>query len=391
MVDREGVSGSGAFKMVRLTVCTLLLFTLAACGERQRAEPKPTGEPIADVAAGQAIAQRSCASCHRADGAGAAPGIPQLGRQDVAYLVQSIQQYAAGTRQHAVLKEMTPKFSAADIRNVAAYYASLPVPAGQPVTPTQAVAPYERGKASAAACAACHGADGNSTTTGTPSLAGQQPIYLLAALAEYHRGDRSPPVLQAMLRRADAVELESLALYYAAQSPAARSAPAVGDAAAGETLALRCTGCHGWRGISDDAATPMLAGQDPVYLAKALGGYGKSRHHASMERQLGPLGAKEIRDIAAYFAAQKGRASQSAQDLVAQLSDKCDRCHGATAGQSTPTAPRIRGQDKDYLVMALRAYRDDRRASSTMHKMSLPFSEAAIDGLAAYYARQPSQ
>jgi len=390
MTFRESISVAGAFKMFRLTVCFFALFTLVSCGEREGAKTKPAGEPIVDVGAGQAIAQRSCVSCHRADGAGAAPGIPQLGRQNAAYLVQSIQHYAAGKRRHAVLKDMTPQLSDADIRNVAAYYASLPIPAVEPVTP-QGPGPYERGKASAAACAGCHGVDGNSTTPGTPSLAGQQPIFLLAAMAEYHRGDRSPPALQAMLRRADSVELESLALYYASQSPKARSAPAVGDPAAGESLALRCTGCHGWRGVSDDAATPMLAGQDPAYLVKALGGYGKSRHHASMERQLGPLGEKEVRDIAAYFAAQNGRASQPAQDLVAQLSDKCDRCHGAGAGEPPAPVPRIRGQDKDYLVMALRSYRDDRRASSTMHKMSLPFSEAAIEGLAAHYARQPPQ
>jgi cytochrome c553 len=377
--------------MGRLTLCIFVFFALAACGERERAETKPAGERVADLVAGQAIAQRSCHSCHRADGSGAAPGIPQLGRQDADYLVQSIRHYAAGTRRHAVLKDMTPQLSDADILNVAAYYAGLPTPAVETAASVKGLSPYERGKASAAACAGCHGADGNSTTAGTPSLAGQQPIYLLAAIAEYHRGDRSPPALQAMLRRADAVELESLALYYASQSPQARSAPAVGDPAAGETLALRCTGCHGWRGVSDDTATPMLAGQDPVYLVKALGGYGTSRHHASMERQLGPLGEKEARDIAAYYATQQGRASQSAQDLIAQMSDKCDRCHGAAASQPIASLPRIRGQDKDYLVMALRAYRDDRRASSTMHKMSLPFSEAAIEGLAAYYARQPSQ
>ena len=376
--------------MVRLMLCMVVLFTLAACGEKDRAQTRPPGEPIADPAAGQAIAQRSCQSCHRADGSGAAPGIPQLGQQSAAYLVEAMKHYAAGTRRHAVLKDMTPQLSDADIRNVAAYYASLTIPTVAPVTP-QVPGPYERGKASAAACAGCHGADGNSTTPGTPSLAGQQPIFLLAALAEYHRGDRSPPALQAMLRRTDAIELESLALYYASQSPKARSEPAVGDPAAGESLALRCTGCHGWRGVSDDAATPMLAGQDPAYLVKALGGYGKSRHHASMERQLGPLGEKEIRDIAAYFAKQNGRASQPAQDLVAQLSDKCDRCHGAAAGEPPAPVPRIRGQDKDYLVMALRSYRDDRRASSTMHKMSLPFSEVAIEGLAAHYARQPAQ
>jgi cytochrome c553 len=51
--------------------------------------------------------------------------------------------------------------------------------------------------------------------------------------------------------------------------------------------------------------------------------------------------------------------------------------------------PKIRGQDQDYLVMALRAYRDDRRESSAMHKMSLPYGDALIESLASYYAGQP--
>jgi cytochrome c553 len=399
MTGLAAAPGARTGGMAALSVCTLLLLlALTGCGQREGANTKPAAPatqpasaPAADPAAGQAIARRNCVSCHLDDGAGAAPGIPQLGRQNAAYLVQSMQQYAAASRRHAVLKDMTPQLSDADVRNVAAYYASLSIPAAEPVSAEQAPTPYERGKAMAAACAGCHGADGNSTTAGIPSLAGQQPIFLLAALSEYHRGDRSPPAVQSMLRRADAVELESLALYFAAQTPATRTAQATGDAVAGEALALRCTGCHGWRGVSDDAATPMLAGQDPMYLGKALRGYGKSRHHASMERQLGPLGEKEIRDIAAYFAAQKGRASHAAGDRVAQMAANCDRCHGNAAAQEAAAAPRIRGQDKDYLVIALRSYRDDRRASSTMHKMSLPFSETTIEALATHYARQLPQ
>jgi cytochrome c553 len=51
--------------------------------------------------------------------------------------------------------------------------------------------------------------------------------------------------------------------------------------------------------------------------------------------------------------------------------------------------PRLNGQDRDYLVMALRAYRDDRRESSTMHKMSLPYGDSIIESIATYYASQP--
>ena len=39
--------------------------------------------------------------------------------------------------------------------------------------------------------------------------------------------------------------------------------------------------------------------------------------------------------------------------------------------------------------MALRAYRDDRRESSTMHKMSLPYGDSIIESIATYYASQP--
>jgi cytochrome c553 len=53
--------------------------------------------------------------------------------------------------------------------------------------------------------------------------------------------------------------------------------------------------------------------------------------------------------------------------------------------------PKISGQDRDYLVMALRAYRDDRRESSMMHKMSLPYSDSVIDSVAAFYAAQPAR
>ena len=53
--------------------------------------------------------------------------------------------------------------------------------------------------------------------------------------------------------------------------------------------------------------------------------------------------------------------------------------------------PKIRGQDRDYLIMSLRAYRDDRRESSTMHKMSLPYSDSIMESLSSSYASQPAK
>jgi len=53
--------------------------------------------------------------------------------------------------------------------------------------------------------------------------------------------------------------------------------------------------------------------------------------------------------------------------------------------------PRLNGQDMDYLVMALRSYRDNRRQTSVMHSMVLPYGDAVIESLASYYASQPSK
>jgi cytochrome c553 len=41
--------------------------------------------------------------------------------------------------------------------------------------------------------------------------------------------------------------------------------------------------------------------------------------------------------------------------------------------------------------MSLRAYRDGKRASSFMHAMIYPYSDAIIDSIATWYASQPAK
>ena len=50
----------------------------------------------------------------------------------------------------------------------------------------------------------------------------------------------------------------------------------------------------------------------------------------------------------------------------------------------------IFGQDKDYPSWRS-AYRDDRRDSTVMHRMSLPYGDAIIETIAALYASQPAK
>jgi len=169
-----------------------------------------TAKPLSgDAAAGKTIAERDCKGCHGLDGKGIAPAIPNLAAQRERYLLASLQEYKEGKRPHAALREMAGRMSDADMRNVAAYFASLPAVASVPAKDLKQSSPYEQGKQLAAGCAKCHGEDGNSKLPGTPSLAGQQPHYLVAAIQEYHQGDRKAAIMKSMLRDTDRLALET--------------------------------------------------------------------------------------------------------------------------------------------------------------------------------------
>jgi cytochrome c553 len=300
-----------------------------------------------------------------------------------------LNEYRTRKRTHAALKDIAEQLSEAETRNVAAYYASLPPIAT--AADVQRFSPYEIGRVRAAACTTCHGENGNSTTPGTPSLAGQQPRYFVIATQEYLNGIREKAPMHSLIRELDRLDLESLALYFASQTPAQRSAPAFGDAAAGEPLSAACGGCHGAHGVSTDPVTPNLAGQDAQYLLDSTKAYRKARRHDGMQRAVAGLSDRDIENIAAFYSVQKSRAAEKGETLVQELSEKCNRCHRADRPSATMAIPNIRGQDKDYLVMALRAYRDDRRESSVMHKMSLPYGDAVIESLASFYASRPER
>jgi cytochrome c553 len=391
-IVRHDPSDATGCTMKRLIVGIACWAALAGCTEQDKPATKPASARSlqADIGAGKAVAQSECMACHGLDGKGVAPGIPHLAAQRESYLVASLQEYKEGKRRHAALKEMATRMSDAQTRNVLAYYASLPPLTSVAAADIKLSSPYQEGKALAASCATCHGEDGNSKTPGIPSLAGQQPHYLVNAIREYHQGERKTVSMKEMLRDASRLDLEKLALYFASQTPVVRPAPPFGDPVAGRSLSAMCGGCHGAGGVSSDAATPSLAGQDAQYLLNAIKAYRSARQHWGMQRYAAGLGDKEAEHLAAFYATQQPIAADAAPTTAQELATKCNRCHDAE-DSSAIAMPKIRGQDKDYLIMALRAYRDDRRESSTMHRMSSIYSNAIIEDIASYYASQRAQ
>lgn len=368
----------------------VLSLALFGCGEKKDAADNTTTKTVkTDALAGKALADKTCKACHGANGGSVAPAIPHLAAQRERYLLASLNEYKNGKRTHAALRDIANQMSEADMRNVAAYFAGLPPVANVATGDVKHTSPYEKGKAVSVECAKCHSEDGNAKAPGTPTLAGQQPHYLVAAILEYHRDDRKVASMKSIMRDSDRLDLESLALYYSAQTPTQRTTPTRGDATAGQPLSAMCGGCHGAKGVSVDAATPSLAGQDAQYLIKATKAYRTTRQNWGMQRYVSNLSDKDIDNIAAFYASQQPKVGAQIASSTQELAVKCDRCHDQD--DSAAPAPKMKGQDKDYLVMALRSYRDGKRESTTMHNMSFPYSNAIIESLASWYASQPNK
>lgn len=85
-------------------------------------------------------------------------------------------------------------------------------------------------------------------------------------------------------------------------------------------------------------------------------------------------------------------ATNDKQDVVAGTVHMCSSCHGMEGKSVSPTFPRLAGQQKDYLVTQLKAFRDHTRADPHAHTymwgMAAALSDTTIDGLADYYSSQ---
>ncbi len=63
----------------------------------------------------------------------------------------------------------------------------------------------------------------------------------------------------------------------------------------------------------------------------------------------------------------------------------CIPCHGANGISVHSTWPNLAGQDKQYLAMQLKAYRDGTRKSAMMYPMAFDLADEDIDDMANYF------
>jgi len=188
---------------------------------------------------------------------------------------------------------------------MALVYASLAAAAGD--------APdLERGRQiGGTVCAACHGADGNSTIAANPKLAGQSADYIAAQLAAFKAGTRPSPIMQGMAAPLTPEDMRAVGAYFQSQKPAPAFARDKALAQRGQQLwragnkaqgVPACAGCHGAAGHGIPAQYPRLAGQHPELVLGWLKAYATGERPNQV---MGPVAAKlsenDMRAAAEYI------------------------------------------------------------------------------------------
>ena len=170
-------------------------------------------EAAGDVEQGKQLGF-TCMGCHGIAGyRNAYPSfrVPKLGGQQGAYIEAALRAYRDGTRAHPTMRAHASSLTDQDIENLIAWIASSDGASDTVTTETAAhVAP-------AAACVACHGADGEGVIPQPPTLAGQETDYLEYALHQYKDGTRTGTVMSAFTASLSDADIAQLAKFYGSQ------------------------------------------------------------------------------------------------------------------------------------------------------------------------------
>lgn len=143
------------------------------------------------------------------------------------------------------------------------------------------------GQAKSAICAACHGADGNSTVPNWPKLAGQHAGYIARQMTLIKSGDRPVPEMMGFVAGLSDQDIQDLAAWYSSQASnggiADESLVALGEriykAGNANSGVPACMGCHGPAGEGNPISLyPALAGQHSIYSSKMLTGFRAGDH-----------------------------------------------------------------------------------------------------------------
>lgn len=183
-------------KPVAVSFCSLLLaMTVTGAGAQSGASAAQPAASAPDPTKGAAVATAVCAACHSTDGSRGAAVNPIIQGQHPDYLVKQLAEFKAGKRKNPIMQPIASALSEADMKNVAAFYASKQSKPGfarnkELVGLGEKI--YRGGVAdrNIPACSGCHGPAGAGIPAQYPRLAGQHIEYTEAQMVAFRSGTR---------------------------------------------------------------------------------------------------------------------------------------------------------------------------------------------------------
>jgi cytochrome c553 len=171
----------------------------------------------ADIGQGATLALR-CTPCHGPTGISYANS-PNLAGQYAVAVYKQLRDYNLGVRTNAIMTPMAQALSDIQMRQIAAYYASLPKPpqarrGTQPPPIVRWGAPMRN----VAPCGSCHGEIDH--TMASPWLNGEPAAYLVQQLNAFATGARTNDIngqMRAMALGMSPQEILAAAAYYSGQ------------------------------------------------------------------------------------------------------------------------------------------------------------------------------
>lgn len=177
-----------------------LLSATTAIAETDLIDLRRIDAVVGDAAAGKTKAA-ACMGCHGPSGVSPVPMFPNLAGQKVEYLYWSLVEFQRAARPDSPMTAQVAKLGEADMRDLAAYFASQPPPVadtGSTAPDVRAALLFRQGDRTHGIppCQGCHGADAGGHPVANeaaryrayPMLRTQHASYLTQRLKDYRDG-----------------------------------------------------------------------------------------------------------------------------------------------------------------------------------------------------------
>jgi cytochrome c553 len=212
------------------------------------------------------------------------------------------------------------------------------------------------GAPGAAACASCHGAQGEGMAASNfPRIAGQPQAYLARQLTLYANGTRNNPIMTPIAKGLTPQQMEAVSAYYAALVAPAPKPPTKAAAQAlkrglilantgDEKIGVQaCANCHGPGGVGQPPNYPSLASQHGGYLVATLNDWKSGARKTDPSQQMNVISQRlsttDMTALAAYYATQPAPPPATQRVNIPAGSAARPAAPGTGAGAQADTPP----------------------------------------------------